>query len=214
MSDRQLSNLDLMRYADGEIEPEREAEVEALLRQSNEARATVEAFGVIGELVRAAADERAASAGADAIADQVMARIESEQREALQLLPASSTGLPSLGQRVSRARRIRRQFIYATCGVTGLALAAAVALLVGRFAGSDVRSLLQAPSGGLVSSGPELVVASAPSLVAEHEDIEPSVMVEAVEFGAHTGTIFYVPNGTGTTTVVWLTDEESGGGRE
>jgi len=44
----------------------------------------------------------------------------------------------------------------------------------------------------------------------DQDDQEPAVLVDAIDFGAHTGTIFYIPTGTHTTTVVWLTDDESG----
>jgi Ni,Fe-hydrogenase maturation factor len=66
------------------------------------------------------------------------------------------------------------------------------------------------PSAQPSQADPNLMVASAPTPIADLEDREPGVSVDAIEFGAHTGTIFYVPTDTGTTTVVWLTDDDTG----
>lgn len=190
---------DLMSYADGELDPGREAEVEAQLRQDPHASAVVATVFEMGELVREVAEARARDAGADDIASWVMARIEQEKAGNVVVLRPASSGEPAPTRVVS---------IW-PMAVGGLAAAAAVALLVWRFAGVD---LVQPAPGQAVapSTNPELVVASAP-LPAVDYDPEPGVSVDVVDFGARTGTIFYVPSDTGTTTVVWLTDDEAGG---
>ena len=44
------------------------------------------------------------------------------------------------------------------------------------------------------------------------DDPVPTASIDALDFGTHSGTVFYVPDetGTATTTVVWVTDSESG----
>jgi Ni,Fe-hydrogenase maturation factor len=48
---------------------------------------------------------------------------------------------------------------------------------------------------------------------AADNDPEPAVSIDAVDFGANAGTIFYVPSDHGTTTVVWVSDDEAGADR-
>lgn len=191
---------DLMSYVDGELDEGREAEVEARLRQDPHASAVVATLFEMGERVREVADARARDAGADDIARWVMDCIEQEKAgNVVVLRPASS--VESVPARVGSIWPM---------AVGGLAAAAAVALLVWRFAGFDLVQPASEQAEALPSTNPEMVVASAP-LPAVDYDPEPGVSVDVVDFGARTGTIFYVPSDTGTTTVVWLTDDEAGG---
>jgi anti-sigma factor RsiW len=187
-----VESHELMMFADGELDGEREAFVADHVRDDARARAVVGTVLEIGSLVREDADLRAKEAGADDIASLVMARIEREK-----VVPLRAAGRRAVG--------------IGPVAIGGLALAAAVALLVWRVAGVDWAQPV--PTGRVAvgpSANPELVVASAPAPAADY-DPEPGVSVDAVDFGARTGTIFYVPSDTGTTTVVWLTDDEAGG---
>lgn len=191
---------DLMSYADGELDARREAEIEAHLQQDPHDSAIVATFFEMGARVREVADARARDAGADDIANWVMGRIEQEKAEnVVALRPAGPVG--------STPARVGSIWPMA---VGGLAAAAAVALLVWRFAGFDLVQPVPKQVEVTPSTNPEMVVASAP-LPAVDYDPEPGVSVDVVDFGARTGTIFYVPSDTGTTTVVWLTDDEAGG---
>ena len=61
---------------------------------------------------------------------------------------------------------------------------------------------------------PEKPVAPPVEAPSAESDIEHGVEVAAVDFGAHMGTIFYVPTDAvagATTTVVWVDDEVVGG---
>lgn len=177
-----------MLYADGELDDVRAAEVEAYLAEAPHDRAVVATIFELGALVRESADERAARAGADDVADWVMARIERDKVVPLR----------------------REQGPIWPVALGGLAAAAAVALLAWRFAGLDLTVPGKPePSATAAAPHPDMVVASA-SVPSPDYDPEPEVSVDAIDFGARTGTIFYVPGDTGTTTVVWLSDDEAG----
>ncbi|MBI5531370.1 MAG: hypothetical protein HY898_01555 [Deltaproteobacteria bacterium] len=196
MSSSRPSAMELMLYADGELDQSRAAEVEAWLAGSAEGRAVVATFGELGAIVRGHADETAQQAGADRIADEVMARIDEA---------------PVSEGRVVRLQPSQPHASWVGYAMTGLAAAAAVAFVMWRLAGSNVSQLSSTqPTARPSQADPGLVVASAPIPASDPEDREPGVSVDAIEFGAHTGTIFYVPNDTGTTTVVWLTDDDTG----
>ena len=198
MTNAAPTNLDLMMYADGELDEARAAEVEAYLEGSSDARDILATFVEIGDQVREHADEAARSAGADGIADDVFARIEAERglSNVVPIRKAAEPTKPSV----------------AAIAFGGLAAAAAVALLVWRVAGVGVVPI-EAPrvAETAAPASTQLVVASAPAPAPDY-DPEPAVSVDSIDFGARTGTIFYVPTDTGTTTtVVWLSDEEAGG---
>ncbi len=75
--------IELMQYADGELDAEARTRVETLLETSAEARGVVGALGALGDVVREGIEERASSSGhaADGIADGVMAAIASAAGE-------------------------------------------------------------------------------------------------------------------------------------
>ena len=191
MSTQRPSDLELMQYADGELDPARKVEIDQWLAGSGEGRAIVASFAELSEVVRDHAQSTHHPL-ADGIADEVMARIEA--------------GAPVV------PLRARTQAGWLGYAAAALAVAAAAALLVWRVAGPSVSpQAMHAPSASPSQSGAETAVAVSPN--EEAEEREPGVSVDAIEFGAHTGTIFYVPTDTGTTTVVWLTDDDTGEGR-
>ena len=197
MTERAPTMEDLMLYADGELDPERATEVEAYLETDPDACDLVATFFELGDLIRDEANERAGEAGADDIANQVMARIEGQGSNVVALPTKPST------------EREKPASVWPVA-LGGLAAAAAVALVVWRFAGLDITepSGMQPSAALTTSASAELVVASAPAPAPDY-DPAPGVSVDAVDFGARTGTIFYVPSDTGTTTVVWLSDDEA-----
>jgi hypothetical protein len=123
--------LELMSLADGELEGADKERVEKLVASSDEARRIVEAMrrGEVGAWLTASLDERAAKAGADRIADAVMAAVGPASSGAVKASrsPAESGGVVSIA---GRARKSSRLQIVVSAGVAGLALAAAVALYV------------------------------------------------------------------------------------
>ncbi|MCU0693045.1 MAG: hypothetical protein MUF54_16750 [Polyangiaceae bacterium] len=193
MKDSAVTHLDLMLYMDGELEPSREQEVRAYLDQSPEARAIVASLLEVGDLVRGAAEQPAVAARADGIADAVMRKL-GEVRAAGDFVSISAT--PGAGRRAALARRSTGALAGMMAG--GLAVAAAVAFVVWRVAGVQVAQPgVTTAALRLSPIPPELMVSSATLPAGDHD--------------ARTGTIFYVPTESGTTTVVWLSEEQGGG---
>lgn len=159
---------------------------------------------VSGLLREHALELAATSSSADTLVDGIMASIEAEPA---QVAPRQPSNVVSLAGRTRRpARSNPRGGLLA---VAALAVAAAAGLL---FWGRTVTP----PVGGLVAGAgrdaPTVLTVQAP--LEPEGDVQHGVEVAAVDFGARTGTVFYVPTGlaaSSTTTVVWLSDDSSGG---
>lgn len=183
----------LMRYVDGELEPEEAVRVEQWLSESREARALLRDLTSIGDEVRAVAEGR--SPGAEAIVDCVMAQVAAES-------PVSRTRV-----RAARAGGIRKgRRIVAAIPAIGLALAAAAAVVVYmRPQPSSVSMVREGPSAALLPE-PFSTTSSGSAEVAAVEP-ESGASIESVDFGAQNGTIFIVASGPQSTPVVWLMDD-------
>ncbi len=79
MSLSQDTMLELMQYADGELDGDARARIEGLLRTNEEARGVVAAMGMLGDVVRDGIDARVDRVAAGGIADAVMAAINGER---------------------------------------------------------------------------------------------------------------------------------------
>jgi anti-sigma factor RsiW len=176
---------ELMMFVDGELDPVRAAEVQAFVESDPDARATVEALGIAGEIVSESALERADRAGASDVADRLMHAIEADR-----------AGVVDLGAR--RRGRLTRPWAFAGPAWATLAVAAAVAIWV------NVPKIHP-------DTGPMVMIGSANKAIEKTAAVvaATSAEVDAVDFGARAGSIFYVPSdGVGTTAVVWLTDDD------
>jgi anti-sigma factor RsiW len=193
-SEASPTDLELMLYADGELDKDRRAAVEAWLAGPGEpargARAKLAAMGAVSSAVRARG--RDVSAAADGIADAVMARIQPELPKPLPLPRA----LPP-----QTARPKRSSLPYAFAAVAAFAAAAAAMVLwrpASPVAGRARHTLAVTPETVKIPAQP-------PSPAHVPRGIE----VSAVDFGAHAGTVYYVPSSTSaisTTAVLWLDD--------
>lgn len=217
------SDLELMLFADGELEGERLAEVEAFVARNADARHKLSSLGLVSELVR----ERAVASAspADDIADALMAQIAAETgtngvvhaiaappREVA--APAQLAPVATIAPRAVKPANDNARGIFALAAV---AIAAAAALMIwGRTA--DLRPDVASNSPTVqIEARPVVVAPPAPIKIVEptaDTDGEHGVEVAAVDFGARMGSIFYVPTGSAasnaTTTVVWLNDEAAG----
>lgn len=217
------SDLELMLFADGELEGERLAEVEAFVARNADARHKLSSLGLVSELVR----ERAVASAspADDIADMLMAQIAAEAgtngvihaiaappREVA--APAKLAPVAALAPRAAKPANDNARGIFA---LAAAAIAAAAALMIwGRTA--DLRPDVASNSPTVqIEARPVVVAPPAPIKIVEptaDTDGEHGVEVAAVDFGARMGSIFYVPTGSAasnaTTTVVWLNDEAAG----
>ncbi|MBW2524651.1 MAG: hypothetical protein JRI23_10770 [Deltaproteobacteria bacterium] len=224
-----VTDEELMRLFDDELGDERRAEVESYLAEDQDARDKLVGMDWVGDLLREqlADDERA-----DGIADAVMASIdapaeapqeaEQSEDEVAEVIPLPSRRREEpapLDQ--PRAANDNAKSIFALA-------AAAAAVAAGLYFWSR---------GGADDADLARLRAFPPSAVASHESVpsgeavqpkwphpapveepaeEPSAAVEvaSVDFGSHTGSVFYVSTGpedeATTTAVVWVTDDVTG----
>lgn len=208
------TDLELMLYLDGELEEPRRTEVARFLgdlpedsaNPGNEqdlasARAKLVGLEAVGEVVR----RRAEQVGEGfSVADAVMARItEAEPPRPLPVRPVKKAAAND--NAVSRR-------IFALAAV---AVAAAAAMMVWSRAEAPgpVAERPAAPLEAPPAPTPAPAPAEGSAEAVAEEDM--GVVVAAVDFGAHSGSIFYVPGGPSlpgeTTTVVWVADEVPGG---
>jgi len=141
--------IELMQFADGELDAEARVRVEALLESSAEARGVVDAMGTLGEVVREGIEERASTSGraADGIADGVMAAIATAAAEGREARGGDRNVVPFAPSRPALPvpRKVRAGGASAVVAV--LALAAGVVLFA--------RSKEPTPShGDLFASAP------------------------------------------------------------
>jgi anti-sigma factor RsiW len=204
-NDHPPTDLELMLYFDGELEPDRVAAVEAHLARDRAAASKLGALQITSGVVRAEA--LAASSPSASIADAVMASVAAESKAK----PGVVVPFPASPAAARAANRNARGIF----GLAAAAVAAAAALLIwGRteapptFQPENARPIVAIAT----DVAPEPPAPSSPSRQPEGER-EHGVEVAAVDFGARVGTIFYVPTegaSTETTTVVWLSDSAGG----
>lgn len=226
-----VSDEELMLLVDDELADERRAEVEQVLASDPEARAKLAGLEWVGEVLR----ERAEDERADGIADAVMARLAPEQGEA-PTDQASADEQPGevVPLRASRQQAPRPLDRPAAAndnarGIFALA-AAAAAVAAGLYfwsrSGADDMSLearrRAIPPNAIAAAEGESSGASAqPRWLREAPEQDPpaeepsaAVEVASVDFGSHTGSVFYVSTGPDdaatTTAVVWVTDDVTG----
>jgi anti-sigma factor RsiW len=184
-----------MAYADGELDEPRRAEVEAWLATARDGRAKLAALGLVGALVREDAVDRAAAG--EGIADAVMARLAQ---------PAAAPSRPAR-ERAPRAANdnVARIFTLA---------AAAVAVAAGLTIWARVEGSAPPVSHGAATGLPALTSQGAPpptsSTPAVDGEPEVGATIAAVDFGSNAGSIFYVPSGVATTTVLWVAEDVAG----
>jgi anti-sigma factor RsiW len=222
------TDLELMLYADDELDPERRAAVEAWLETHRDDHAKLAALHLVSGMVRERAVET--SAGADRIADSVMELIEREPAHGGALSATQSpshpptptphtprpgrspshppTATPHTG-RLAPLRRAANDNARGFYLIAAAVVAAAAALVLW------IRPEPAPGRGPLVGHASS---ASMPASGPPEADLEHGVEVSHVDFGSSTGAVFYVPNGTSpsdTTTVVWLSgDSEDFAGEE
>jgi len=223
------TDMELMLYVDGELDEARRAEIEAHLAQSESGRRKVAALRIGSGMVR---EHSLASAKDFDIASAVMAKIDAIAVDLpAENLPAKSPPAkkesagadvialrdrrPAAADR-SKAANDNSRGIFT---LAAIAVAAAAGLMIwgqmgagpGRSADSAPVTAQEAPA---IPAPAEKPVAPPTEAASAESEEEHGVEVAAVDFGAHMGTIFYVPTDAvagATTTVVWVDDEVAGG---
>ncbi len=204
--------LELMSFADGELEGEAKARAERLVAENDEAAQIVEAFRAphIGAWLDDAMQQRAAEANADRIVEAVMAN-------AFAGLHRGAVGQMRLPRVRTRSRRAMA--IVAVAG-SALALAAGVALYL-RSAETAWQSAREHPS--LASPGApsgRTAPGAHTSAVAQQEPASRGVEVDDIDSPLHHVSVFEIPLNGATTAamrparassvVIWIEDEPAG----
>lgn len=221
------TDLELMAYFDGELDGERALEVARYLEATESARQKLDGLSVLGSWVRAqhaepgherltGGPELAAASLGEGFTDALMARIEAES--------AGEGERSADPPRAQRPPRVEVPSASVPANDNGRLLwglvAAAAAAAAGLFlwgkglSGLDESQVARVIGAPALSTSSATVAASSSSAaaVAEADDDSTGVEIAAVDFGAATGAIYYVPKGddlvgAATTTVVWLADE-------
>lgn len=206
------SDLELMQYFDGELEEPRRSAVAAFLSADLGAQNKVAGLTITSAILR---DQAESLSAADGIADLVMAKISADPGANVHPSQAKVLPFPALSTKPAAPANDNSRRIFAALGALAVAAAAAFALWgqasappAGPARSTPVAAVT-APSTVPTAVNPEPDIDAA-SVNAE-ADTEHGVEVAAVDFGAHMGSIFYVPSGSieakRTTTVVWLADD-------
>jgi hypothetical protein len=207
MSLPQETMLQLMAFADGELEGEDRARIEALVAQSGEARQVVEAMRspVIGTWLGQEMDARGAAA--DGIADAVMDSLVKAE-------PAGGGGggVVRLAERSSGRKGARVQVV-AGVVVATLALAAGVTLYVSSMDQGTERA--KAPVASVETPSVDIQAPPAPA-TAVAQGPSQGVEVDEVDSPSRGFAVFEIPVGTGAakaagpSSVVIMIDDDPG----
>jgi anti-sigma factor RsiW len=194
----------LMAYADGEVDDDEMAEVEALIAKSEEAQQIMAQQEALRGWVVKDGDRCATLGQADLIADRVMAEVE------------ALGGAKVIALERGRAKRELNRQRAKEFGALG-AIAAAVLLFVlwPSGEGAPVANRVAASPGSAIhapAAAPPPSAAPEGSAVAAAESEVPGIDVQAVESPQHQFSIFYVPAATGanahaSSVVVWIGEE-------
>jgi hypothetical protein len=202
--------LELMAFADGELQGDARARAEQLVATSDEARGVVEAMreSAIGGWLDEAAHAHAAGAGADRIADGVMAAIAAAPADGKRA-SRGDAGAPAVASFVeARSAKSRRSVVLAIGG--GLALAAGIALwLRGTNDGRGERAMNVAPVASVAAPSATVAQQARAAAGVEVNEIDaPSHGVSVFEIPVRAAAAVAEPSGP-SSVVVWVDDEET-----
>jgi anti-sigma factor RsiW len=178
------TDLELMLWVDGELEPERAEEIAELVRRDPRVRAIVTALQRGAQVVAEEALLHAELANVDSIADAVMDAIDADDAAASRRFIAPRKRAPAWRGPAIAAVSI------------AFAAAAAWTLI---FPNQLTQVAKRTPS--TLSSG---------ATAASEQGSTSGISIDVVDFGARPGTIFYVPSeDESILPVVWLTDDDT-----
>lgn len=187
-------DADLMAFADGEVDERTSRELEDALARDTTSRAKVDAVGELGDLVRGHLE-----LSADSVPSKRFDALWLEIDKGIER--ASATEPAKAAARVEDAgalRKIGRWFDrYRGHILTGAVSAGAVAALA---------LLLRNPTsdmpGGTTANGSNTLE---PTMVNNHEPAE----IESLDTPDGTGTVFNLDDEDGSTTVIWVTPDDT-----
>jgi anti-sigma factor RsiW len=178
------TDLELMLWVDGELDPERTAEIAELARQDERVRAVLSALRLGSRVIAEEALLHAELANIDGIADSVMDAIDAADTAA--------------SRRFIAPRKPPPAWRGPAVAAIGIALAAAAAWTL--IFPSELTPVAKRTSG---TSSAEVTTAAA-------EESTVGISIDVVDFGERAGTIFYVPSeDESILPVVWLTEDDT-----
>jgi hypothetical protein len=203
--------MQLMAFADGELEGAEKDEIAALIEKDRDASDLLAEMGHLGDAVRVIEPRALPSLDSFDIADAVMAKLDAKSEA-----PAKNADEDKLRVVSLEAAREKRRRVGVFVG-TAIALAAGIALVVRTHPNEEP----QATSGLAVKSIDSIAVPSPKSPPASSEAsqqvanaaAEPSGVEVNVADSPQTGvSVFYLPgaNATGASAVVWIDDSQGG----
>jgi len=216
-----IDDVELMRYLDGELEQSARERLAGAIDADEEARAKLVGLELVGDLVR---DAVATETRADGLAAAVMAQLDLEAGDGevaptalTDAVPGAHVGGGSAASHthssLARPANDNARLIY---GVAALAAAVAAGMFLWARAepGAPTAHLRRPAPTALAEAEPPTASAVRPGAgtqpaEAVDDDEAAGVEIAAVDFGAQSGTVFYVSGGrsaAGSTAVVWVTD--------
>jgi hypothetical protein len=207
-----ISDEQLMRYLDGELGDDAEAELGALLEDDDDARDKLAGLELVGELLREAVEED--ERGAD-LSELIMAEVEAghadDLPDSVAVLQKKDLAGPGAGSTLADAPAANdnARNIYMLA-----AAAAAVAAGLWFYSGTtppEPTRTASAPTPALEATelptpAPETTAEVAP----DEDDDDPAVEIAAIDFGSgQAGSVFHISGGdtaAAGTTVLWVTD--------
>jgi hypothetical protein len=195
-------DADLMAFADGELEQRASRELEDALARDATSRAKVDAIGELGDLLRGHVELSADALPQnklDALWREIDKGIDREKSGAAQSAKASQS------EEVGVVRKIGRWFDrYRGHILTGAVSAGAVAALALLLRNPTPESSPQGIAQGGGSGSGSGSAAIQPTLVT-HEPAE----IQSLDTPDGTGTVFNLEDEDGTTTVIWVTPDDT-----
>lgn len=204
--------LDLMAYADGELEGDEARAVELLLATDERAANLVDNVGRLGDYLALGHSERAEFAAEFDVADDVMAKIDAPAA------PAASVSVdvaPAKGAAPAKGVALAKETVEPVRSAEVVSLEAARTRGARRWAvgGGIVAALAVAASVFFFLRPREEPMALSPNAASRVSSDDPAGGVEVTAFGApgQSVSVFYLPstNEVSTNVVVWV--DETGG---
>jgi anti-sigma factor RsiW len=204
MSKTPPHDVDLMAFADGELDERQSRELEDDLARDTMARGKVDAVGELGDLLRGHLELSADAVPAkrfDALWREIDKGIDRQRAEASETVAA-----PQAADSIGVMRKIGRWFDryrgHILTGAVSAGAVAALALLL-RNPTAETR-----PQGGLAGTGGSAGSGLAGSGKVELVVHEPAE-IEALDTPDGTGTVFNLEDEDGNTTVIWVTPDDT-----
>jgi hypothetical protein len=197
-------DIDLMQYADGELDPAERAELEAEVARDPVASTKLRALGESSELVRShlelAADEPGVEARLGRMWTEIEKGIEREAPIAAKVPPQVSKGLWA---RITRWVDTYRGHVLT--GALSAGAVAGIALILRPSPAENKQPVVAEGSGVLPTVGPDPVPAPEPMILTG-----APAEVESLEVPGGTGTVFTIEGEDGEeTTVIWVTPDDT-----